>query len=86
MGSSYEHLLQRKLPAIRCFYSYSFWSPTFVPSLLDDKVAKNMLYIEALATVARGTMEVTRDVRDKLAALKTKGQKKEVIIINFCAK
>ena len=54
--------------------------------MLDDKVAKNMLYIEALATVARGTMEVTRDVRDKLAALKTKGQKKEVIIINLCAK
>ena len=46
--------------------------------MLDDKVAKNMLYIEALATVSRGTMEVTRDVRDKLAALKTKGQKKEV--------
>ncbi len=58
---------------------YSFWSATFVPSLLDDKVAKNMLYIEALAAVARGTMEVARDVRDKLAALKSKGQKKEVI-------
>ncbi|XP_064387805.1 sorting nexin-17-like isoform X2 [Halichondria panicea] len=56
-----------------------FWSATFVPSLLDDKVAKNMLYIEALAAVARGTMEVARDVRDKLAALKSKGQKKEYI-------
>ncbi len=57
---------------------HSFWSSTFVPLLLEDKVARNMLYIEALATVARGTMDVARDTRDKLASLKSKGQKKEV--------
>lgn len=46
--------------------------------LLEDKVARNMLYIEALAIVARGTVDIARDVKDKLASLKSKGQKKEV--------
>lgn len=62
----------------------SFWDAVFVPSLLEDKVAKNMLYIEALASVNRGHIEVSKGVLDKLAAMKSKGQKKEVY--NHCSR
>ena len=59
----------------------SFWDSTFVPTLLDDKVAKNMLYIEALHSVAKGHIDVTMETRERLASMKSKGQKKEVDIM-----
>jgi len=46
--------------------------------LLDDKVARNMLYIEALAAVSRGHLELPPGDKDSLTTLKSKGLKKEV--------
>ena len=65
---------------------HSFWDATFAPPLFEDKVAKNMLYIEALAAVSRGHIDLSAEVREKLAALKSKGQKKEVAHVQrYCA-
>ena len=52
---------------------------------MDDKVAKNMLYIEALAAVSRGHIDLSAEVREKLAAMKSKGLKKEVSTIYQCS-
>ena len=46
--------------------------------LLSDRVAKNLMYIEAVADVDRGHWEVGRERKGELTSLQKKGQKKEV--------
>ena len=46
--------------------------------MLSDRVAKNLLYIEAVADIDRGYWEVGREKKGELTALQKKGQKKEV--------
>ena len=46
--------------------------------LLSDRVAKNLMYIEAVADIERGHWEVGRERRGELTSLQKKGQKKEV--------
>jgi len=50
-----------------------------VSELLSDRVAKNMLYIEAVADIDRGYWEVGREKKAELTALQKKGQKKEYL-------
>ena len=56
----------------------SFWDPVFLPELCSDRVARNLLYIEALAAVSDGHWEIMDDVRKELNALQKKALKKEV--------
>ena len=59
--------------------SLSFWDPNLVSKLLSDRVAKNLMYIQAVADVDRGHWEVGREEeRGELTSLQKKGQKKEV--------
>ena len=46
--------------------------------LLSDRVAKNLIYIEAVADIDRSHWEVGRERRGELTSLQKKGQKKEV--------
>ena len=46
--------------------------------LLSDRVAKNLMYIEAVADIDRSHWEVGRERRGELTSLQKKGQKKEV--------
>ena len=46
--------------------------------LLSDRVAKNLMYIEAVADIDRGHWEVGRERRGELTSLQKKRQKKEV--------
>ena len=62
----------------KMFASLSFWDPNLVSELLSDRVAKNLMYIEAVADVDRGHWEVGRERRGELTSLQKKGQKKEV--------
>lgn len=41
-------------------------------------MAKNLLYLEALAAVGEGHWDMTPDVRKQLASLQKKAQKKQV--------
>lgn len=50
----------------------------FIKEVLDDRVAKNLLYIEALSCVTQGHWDIKEDVMKKLSALQRKGHKKEV--------
>ena len=58
--------------------SLSFWVPNLVSELLSDHVAKNLMYIEAVADIDRSHWEVGRERRGELTSLQKKGQKKEV--------
>lgn len=49
-----------------------------VSELLSDRVAKKLMYIEAVADIDRGHWEVGRERRGELTSLQKKGQKKEV--------
>ncbi len=57
---------------------YSFWDPVFLPELYSDRVAKNLLYIEALAAVAAGHWDMPDDIMRELKSLQRKSLKKEV--------
>ena len=46
--------------------------------LLSDHVAKNLMYIEAVADIDQSHWEVGRERRGELTSLQKKGQKKEV--------
>lgn len=46
--------------------------------LLEDKTARNLLYIEALWSVDQEQVEVMSEARSSLAALRKKAMKKEV--------
>ena len=53
-----------------------------MPSLISDKNAKNLLYIEALNAVSLGHWEVDMETMEQLTTLRKKGQKKEVRFIH----
>jgi hypothetical protein len=57
---------------------HSFWDSVFIKELLDDRVARNLLYIEALSCVTQGQWEVTDDIKKQLSQLQRKSHKKEV--------
>ena len=61
----------------------SFWDSKFVPSLLGDRVAKNLLYIEALSSLALEHWEVGNDKLDSLSSMQKKALKKEVYTDHF---
>ena len=56
---------------IEIIASLSFWDLNLVSELLSDCVAKNLMYLEAVA-------EVTGRWGGELTSLQMKGQKKEV--------
>ena len=59
----------------------SFWDSKLVPPLLGDRVAKNLLYIEALSSIALEHWEVGNDKLDNLSSMQKKALKKEVNLI-----
>ena len=60
------------------FFFFRFWDPTFLPELICDRVAKNLLYIEALSAVTLDHWDISPDISKKLSALQRKSNKKEV--------
>lgn len=46
--------------------------------LAEDRVALNLLYTQAIWEVERGWVLATKDIRNKLSSLQSRGEKKEV--------
>lgn len=57
----------------------SFWDLTVETMLAEDRVALNLLYTQAIWEVERGWVLATKDIRNKLSSLQSRGEKKEVI-------
>jgi sorting nexin-17 len=56
----------------------SFWDLTVETMLAEDRVALNLLYTQAIWEVERGWVLATKDIRNKLSSLQSRGEKKEV--------
>lgn len=58
--------------------SYRFWDPSFDDDLLDDRVAMNLLYVQAVSDIDRGWVQADKEQHRRLSALQQKNSKKEV--------
>ncbi|KAI8497403.1 PREDICTED: sorting nexin-17-like [Branchiostoma belcheri] len=57
----------------------NFWEPSMDNDLLDDRIAMNLLYVQAVNDIERGWVFASKEVHKQLAALQTKGSKKEYL-------
>ncbi|XP_035659634.1 sorting nexin-17-like [Branchiostoma floridae] len=57
----------------------NFWEPSMDNDLLDDRIAMNLLYVQAVNDIERGWVFAAKDVHKQLAALQAKGSKKEYL-------
>ena len=59
-------------------YIYSYWDSSYDDDLLEDRIAMNLLYVQAVSDVERGWTVASKDQQKQLDALKQRGSKKEV--------
>eukprot|EP00039_Didymoeca_costata_P006144 m.87789 g.87789 ORF g.87789 m.87789 type:complete len:500 (+) comp13129_c2_seq6:234-1733(+) len=59
--------LKRADPEHRVQLRKAYWSPSMDKNLYDDAIALNLIYIETIADIKKGTVSVTDDVADDLA-------------------
>jgi len=57
----------------------SFWDPVYDDDLLDNRIAMNLLFVQAENEVDRGWLMATKDQHKQLSALQQKGSKKEYL-------
>ena len=55
-----------------------FWDPSFDDELLEDRVAMNLLHVQAVSDIDRGWVNADKDQHRRLTALQQKNSKKEV--------
>ena len=58
--------------------SFRYWDPTMDDDLIDDRVAMNLLYVQANSDIDRGWVNADTEQHRRLAALQKKNSKKEV--------
>lgn len=63
-----------------CIILHSFWDPTYDEELVDDRVAMNLLYVQAVSDIERGWVLADEDQHRRLTALQAKNSRKEVIL------
>lgn len=57
----------------------SFWDPTFEDDLLDNKIAMNLLYVQAVSDIERQWTLATKEQLKHLATLQQRGSKREYL-------
>lgn len=64
----------------------NYWDPAYDLELVRDRVALNLLYVQAVTEVECGWMLCNEEARQKLASLQAKGSKKEYMEYVRCLK
>lgn len=64
----------------------SFWDLAVETMLAEDRVALNLLYTQAIWEVERGWVLASKDIRNKLSSLQSRGEKKEVYLCEIIIK
>lgn len=64
----------------------SFWDLAVETMLAEDRVALNLLYTQAIWEVERGWVLASKDIRNKLSSLQSRGEKKEVFLYKIIIK
>ncbi|XP_064597329.1 sorting nexin-17-like [Liolophura sinensis] len=57
----------------------SYWDPAFDDDLLEDRIAMNLLYVQAVSDIERQWTFATKDQLKQLTALQVKGSKREYL-------
>ncbi|XP_077990465.1 sorting nexin-17-like [Glandiceps talaboti] len=57
----------------------SFWDSAYDDDLLEDRVAMNLLYVQAVSDIERNWTLATKEQSARLESLKSKGSKKEYL-------
>lgn len=68
--------------SIKIVLGKSYWDPVHDEELIHDDAALNLLYIQAASDVDRGWISGSEESRDRMTALRSSGNKKEVLIQN----
>lgn len=58
----------------------NYWDVGYDLKIMDNEVAMNLLYIQAVAEINWGWIPITDELRNKLTVLKKHGKKKEVYL------
>uniref|UniRef100_A0A182MY18 PX domain-containing protein n=1 Tax=Anopheles dirus TaxID=7168 RepID=A0A182MY18_9DIPT len=58
-----------------------YWDPCYDLELMRDRIALNLLYIQALSDVERGWIATTRDLSEQLTNMQARGSKSEYLEI-----
>ncbi|XP_059488165.1 sorting nexin-17 isoform X2 [Neocloeon triangulifer] len=70
----------KSLPGLhRVVLRKNFWDLSVETMLAEDRVALNLLYTQAIWEVERGWILTTKDVRNKLSSLQSRGEKREYL-------
>lgn len=75
-------ITQKNIPliSVRIVILKTYWDPGYDEELMHDKVATNLIYIQAVSDIDRGWISVPEENLDTLRDLIASGNKKEVII------
>ncbi|ELU18303.1 hypothetical protein CAPTEDRAFT_150546 [Capitella teleta] len=57
----------------------SFWDPSFEDDLMGDRIAMNLLYVQAVSDLERGWVWAPKDQQRQLNTLQQRGSKKEYL-------
>lgn len=57
----------------------SYWDPLYDEDLMGDRIAMNLLYVQAVSDVERGWTMTNKETRRQLVALQAKGSKREYL-------
>lgn len=59
-------------------FFFSYWDPRYDLQLMQDNIALNLLYIQTVSDIECDWIIATQDVKDQMASLQDRGNKKEV--------
>lgn len=60
------------------FLFCSYWDPAYDLELITDRVALNLLYVQAVTEVECGWVSCSEELRQKLTSLQANGSKRDV--------
>lgn len=75
------HISQKQWDDCKIVIRTSYWDANYDLELMRDRIALNLLYIQALSDVERGWILTSRDLSDQLTDLQARGNKREYLEI-----
>lgn len=75
------YISQKQWDGCRLVLRTGYWDPCYDVELMRDRIALNLLYMQALSDVKRGWIVTTRDLAEQLTNLQARGNKSEYLEI-----
>ncbi|XP_037915888.1 sorting nexin-17 isoform X2 [Hermetia illucens] len=75
------YISQRIIDDCKIVIRKSYWDPRYDLQLMQDNIALNLLYIQTVSDIECDWIIATQDVKDQMASLQDRGNKKEYLEI-----